>query len=52
LVIQTGEIASVYGPFAAGKYQDLTIFRAWLKKQLLPGERVEADDIYKDERCD
>lgn len=51
LVIQTGEIASINGPFAAGKYQDLTIFRSWLKKHLLPGERVEADAVYRDERC-
>ena len=47
ICIQTGEIVWINGPFAAGAWPDLNIFRGWLKKYLLPGERVEADNGYQ-----
>ena len=47
LSIQGGDIVWVNGPFPAGAWPDINIFRGWLKKELLPGERVEADDGYR-----
>ena len=47
ICIQTGEIVWINGPFAAGAWPDINIFRGWLKKYLLPGERVEADGGYQ-----
>ena len=51
--IQTGEVVWTKGPFAAGAWPDIEIFRGWLKHYLLPGERVEADYGYAgDEKVD
>ena len=44
--IQSGDIVWVAGPFPAGRYSDITIFRMFLKPLLLDGERVEADCGY------
>lgn len=38
-----GDIVSVNGPYAAGKFSDIRIFRDHLRKDLLPDERVIAD---------
>ncbi len=51
LCIQTGWIVWIMGPFAAGDWPDLKIFRMYLKKYLCPNECVEADGGYQgDER--
>ncbi len=47
ICIQTGWIVWVNGPFPAGRWVDITIFRYGLKKLLLPRERVEADLGYR-----
>ena len=47
--IKTGWIVWVNGPFAAGSYDDLTIFRSALLQELMPGERVETDQGYRGE---
>lgn len=48
--IQSGEIVWIYGPFPAGRFHDITIFRRALKQMLLAaGERAEADDGYRGE---
>ncbi|GFH50665.1 hypothetical protein CTEN210_07141 [Chaetoceros tenuissimus] len=57
LCIQTGHIVWTNGPFAAGHWSDLKIFRTWLKHYLLPDKRVETDGGYavfgrKDDKCD
>lgn len=44
--ILAGNVVWVEGPYAAGKYTDLTIFRTSLIHWLDPYERVEADDGY------
>jgi len=44
--IQTGEIVSCHGPFKAGKWADITIYRKHVKPMLLPGEMVEGDAGY------
>lgn len=49
--IQTGDIVWVNGPFPAGKWPDINIYRRNLKAMLLPGEMVEADSGYKDPTC-
>ena len=51
VAIQTGYIVWTNGPFRAGKFADLTIFRAGLKRLLMqnPGEQVEADKAYRGE---
>ena len=46
LNIITGDIVWINGPFPAGKYSDITIFRDSLITFLGPSERVEADDGY------
>lgn len=46
LCIQTGDIVWIHGPFAAGKWNDIKIFRDALISYLGEGERVEADDGY------
>lgn len=46
LCIQTGDIVWLHGPFPAGEYNDVTIFRSAVKSHLEEGERVEADDGY------
>jgi hypothetical protein len=49
--IQTGMIVWFNGPFPAGRWPDINIFRRNLKNMLLPGEMVEADRGYKDVAC-
>lgn len=49
--IQTGDIVWFYGPFPAGKWPDINIFRLKLKHMLLPGEMVEGDKGYRDLSC-
>lgn len=44
--ILAGNVVWIEGPYAAGKYTDLTIFRTSLIHWLDPYERVEADDGY------
>ena len=44
--IQTGLIVSINGPFAAGKYNDITIFRSKMISKLLDWEMVEVDQGY------
>lgn len=44
--IVSGNIAWIEGPYAAGKYPDVNIFRLALAHWLDPNERVEADDGY------
>ena len=45
VTIITGEIAWINGPFQAGEYSDLRIFReGGLQHAIDLGERVEADD--------
>ena len=46
LVSKTGDIVWLMGPFAAGDWNDVTIFRFALKDLLDDNERVEADDGY------
>ena len=46
LGILTGEIKWINGPFPAGEWTDLTIFRHGLMQHIDLGERVEADDGY------
>lgn len=46
LCIRTGKICSVVGPFPCGSWPDINIYRHWLKHQLLPNEKVEADAGY------
>jgi len=44
----SGEIAWINGPFQAGEYSDLRIFReGGLQSAIDFGERVEADDGYR-----
>ena len=49
--ISTGLICRIAGPYRAGKYHDLTIFRIGGLKQLLQecGEKAEADKGYRGE---
>ena len=52
VVIQSGDICWINGPFPAGSYHDITIFRQRLKHKLAyeaPGEKVEADNGYRGE---
>jgi len=49
--IQTGDIVWAYGPFAAGRWSDLKIFRCKLKGLLLANELVEADGTCRDPKC-
>jgi hypothetical protein len=44
--IKTGEIVWLHGPFPAGDWPDVNIFRHALKHYLGENERVEADDGY------
>jgi hypothetical protein len=46
LCILTGDIVWINGPYEAGKWNDLQIFRNSLMSHLAPNERVEADDGY------
>ena len=47
--ITNGDIVHYLGPFR-GAVHDLTIFRSYLKRQLLPGERVVGDRGYRGDR--
>ena len=47
--IEGGDIVWINGPFKAGKYPDITIFRRDLKMMLAPGESVIADNGYRGE---
>jgi hypothetical protein len=49
ICIQTGDIVWINGPFKAGKWSDMKIFRRSLKQKLAPGEMVEADNGYRGE---
>ena len=49
LCIKTGEICWLHGPFPAGAYNDITIFRSALKQHLDDYELVECDDGYQGE---
>lgn len=44
--IQTGDIVWIYGPFPAGAWPDISIFRLALILELGAGEKVEADRGY------
>ena len=44
--IQTGLIVWINGPFAVGKYNDITIFQSKMIYELLDWEMVEADQGY------
>lgn len=46
LCIRTGDIVWINGPYACGKWADISIFRDSLKSKLDQYERVEADDGY------
>ena len=48
--IQTGDIVWINGPFKAGEWAEVKIFRRNLKNMLAPGEMVEADAGYHDDR--
>ena len=48
--IQTGDIVWTHGPFAAGAWPDINIFRAKLKRMLAPGELVVADKGYRGDK--
>ena len=47
--IKSGNLCWIHGPFPAGSYPDITIFRHALKQQLGKYEFVEADDGYRGE---
>ena len=46
LNVLTGDICWVSGPYVAGKWPDIKVFRDSLMSRLEKGERVEADDGY------
>ena len=50
LSIQRGDICWSNGPYPAGKWPDISIFRDKLKLMLKKGERVEADFGYRGEK--
>ena len=47
LCIKTGDICWWSGPYAPGKWNDLSIFRDGLQMMLEPGERCETDRGYQ-----
>ena len=49
--VKKGELVWVNGPFPAGSFPDLKIFRLGMKRFLLPGEHVIADGGYMDPVC-
>ena len=51
MCIQTGDIVWINGPFRAGKWPDIKIFRRNLREKLAPGELAVADRGYRDNRC-
>ena len=46
ICILTGDIVWINGPYPAGSYPDISIFRDGIMHHLDPFERVEADDGY------
>ena len=46
LCIRTGEIVWIHGPFPAGRWNDIKIFRHAMKYHLDDHEKAEADDGY------
>ena len=46
LCIISGDIVWIHGPFPAGAWPDISIFRHAMKHHLEEGERVEADKGY------
>ena len=48
--IMTGDIVGYNGPFPAGKWPDINIFRNGTKKMLARGEKVLGDLGYRDNR--
>ena len=44
--IKTGYLVWINGPFPAGAFPDVTIFRSCLAHELDEDERAEADDGY------
>jgi len=51
ITVDNGTIAWAHGPFAAGSWPDLKIFRSGLKHYLDEEEKVVADDGYPDRKC-
>ena len=49
VAIHSGDIVSINGPFRAGDWPDIAIFRDRTMGMLLEGERVEADEGYRGE---
>ena len=49
ICIQTGDLVWINGPYPAGAFNDITIFRDSLMTFLDDGERVEADGGYRGE---
>ena len=47
VAIISGKIVWINGPYPAGRYNDVRIFRDSLQTFLDAGERVEADDGYR-----
>ena len=47
----SGNICWVHGPYPAGAFPDVKIFRRCMKEALLSGERVIADRGYSDDSC-
>ena len=46
LCILTGDIVWINGPYEAGMWPDIEIFRDTLMSELAPNERLKADDGY------
>lgn len=46
-----GNIVWVNGPFRPGEFNDVQIFRQDLRHELIPNEKVIADDGYPDRKC-
>lgn len=51
ICIQTSEILWTNGPFAAGAWPDLKMFKSSLLGMLAPGEMVEADNGHPNPAC-
>jgi len=49
VAIHSGDIVWINGPFKAGQWPDIRIFRRGLMRMLEPGEMVEADAGYRGE---
>ena len=50
-MLSSSSIVWAHGPFAAGKYPDLSIFRSHMCEILAENERVLADRGYRNSRC-